>query len=75
MRMAWPELIVLIVFTTLVVIGVEFAALDIADHCRVPAWIIGSTFLAMLLLDLWALLRLIDWAFAGPARRSGLRVL
>jgi hypothetical protein len=75
MRMAWPELIVLIVFATLFVLAAEMAAIVAAKVYQVSGWIVAPGFLAAVFLDLWGLLRLIDWAFAGPARRARQRIL
>jgi hypothetical protein len=75
MRMAWPELIVLIVFAVLFVIGAECALIVAAKLYRVSGYIVGPAVIAALILDVWGLLRLIDWAFAGPARRARQRVL
>jgi hypothetical protein len=70
MRIAWPELIVLIVFAVLFVIAGEMGLIVAARVYCVPGWIVACGFVAGLFLDLWGALRLIDWAFAGPARRS-----
>lgn len=76
MRIAWPELIVLIVVATLVVLGGEIGALFVVVKVwRAPGGVILPLLLGALIFDIWAFLRMIDWAFAGPARRARHRVL
>lgn len=75
MRMAWPERIVLIVVVTLAILGAEIAVLIAAKENRVAGWIVAAIVLIALLLDLWAILRLIDWLSAGPARRKKERIV
>jgi hypothetical protein len=75
MRIAWPELIVLIVLGALFVLGAELALLAFVMEFHAPIWLGAMLFFVMAVFDLWAVLRVIDWAFAGPARRRKQRVL
>jgi hypothetical protein len=70
MRVAWPELIVLVVLAAIVVFVVEGLFLSEAMGLGMPAGVGVVCLVALLVLDLWGLLRLFDWLFAGPARRK-----
>ena len=74
MRMAWPELIVLIVVAALGVLAVEIAILFSATVLA-RWWLIAAVALTAVALDVWAALRLVDWLFAGPARRRKDRII
>jgi uncharacterized membrane protein YfcA len=75
MRIAWPELIVLIFLATILVVLGNFVALYLASHYFQSQSAIVAVFFVLMLFDLWGIVRLIDWAFAGPSRRKGLRIL
>lgn len=75
MRVAWPELIVLIVAVALTLLAAEIGILAVAKEFHVTGWIVGPAAIVMLLGDIWIVLRAIDWAFAGPARRARQRIL
>lgn len=75
MHIAWPELIVLIVVGTLCVLGGEIGIIVALKAYRVSAWVAAPFALAMMIFDLWAALRVLDWLFAGPARRAKWRVM
>jgi ABC-type sugar transport system permease subunit len=76
MRITWPELVALIALAILLVIAGNFMVMDIIVHASGGSKsIVVPVFFALMILDLWGILRLVDWAFAGPARRKGLRVL
>lgn len=75
MRVAWPELIVLIVLGATLLLGAELAFLAVVMSLHAPIWLGALLFFVMAFFDLWAVLRVIDWAFAGPARRRGRKVL
>lgn len=75
MRIAWPELIVLAVVGTLCVLGVEISIVVALKAYRVSAWVAALMAMSMVIFDLWAVLRVLDWLFAGPARRAKWRVM
>jgi len=74
MRLAWPELIVLIVVATLATFATEIWILSAIDAYATKG-LIALYALAAIVLDIWGAMRLIDWLWAGPARRARERVL
>jgi hypothetical protein len=75
MRVAWPELIVLIFLAVFFTLVVEVLLLVAAKDYGVSGWIVAPGFFIGVFLDFWGLFRLLDWAFAGPARRARRRML
>jgi hypothetical protein len=73
--MAWPERIILIAVTAFAVLAAEIAIIVAAREIRVSGWLMVVFALAAVFGDIWAVLRTIDWLFAGPARRAGYRVI
>jgi hypothetical protein len=69
---AWPERVVGFLFAIEVLI---LALLGLSSpHVGEIGWFMAIPALwrivAFTLIPVWAFLRLVDWAFAGPARRS-----
>jgi protein-S-isoprenylcysteine O-methyltransferase Ste14 len=68
MRLAWPELIVLILIAALATFATEIWILMALKSA--PGWLGVLYVLVAIVLDIWGGLRLIDWLWAGPARRE-----
>lgn len=75
MTLAWPERIVLIVLATLAILAVEIGFLIVCSKYIASVWLGLAYMVAAILVDLWAALRLVDWLFAGPARRKKDRIV
>ena len=73
MRLAWPELIVLIIIAAVATFAMEIWILMALKSA--PGWLGVLYVLAAIVLDIWGAMRLIDWLWAGPARRARERVL
>ena len=73
--MAWPERIVVIAFLTFVMFAGEVAALLWAKDNHAPGWFVVTFVVAAIFFDFWAVLRMIDVLFAGPARRRRDRIV
>ena len=74
-KMAWPELIVLIIASALLVLAAEVLIEYAVVRSGAGGGLILLVLLMALLADLWAVLRLVDWLFAGPARRGKWRIV
>ena len=72
--MAWPERIVLIVLAVFVMLAVEVAVLGLIVQNHGPGLAIIGCLVVSAFLDLWAVLRMIDRLYAGPARRRRTRM-